>query len=153
MTKVMDKICKLRDAIACKDDNKLVYQHGTIDKLREELRRHFQKKMNDTTYELDFTSQDLRELAKDIHSMFKRWDNAMCPEKNIKSVYKKDCKDAHLDLNPLLNKLLPIIKARRENVNIFTSLLSMVEYYGAVLYFWEIASNDEFAINFTERLI
>lgn len=153
MTKVMDKICKLRDAITCKEDNKLVYQHGTIDKLREELRRHFQKKMNDTTYELDFTSQDLRELAKDIHSMFKRWDNAMCPEKNIKAIYKKDCKDAHLDLNPLLNKLLPIIKARRENVDIFTSLLSMVEYYGAVLYFWEIASNDEFAINFTERLI
>lgn len=153
MTKVMDKICKLRDAVTCKQDNKLVFHHKTIDTLTDELKRHLQKKIDDYSYELDFTSQDLRELAKDIHSMFKRWDATMNPEKNIKHIYKNNVTNEHLTLQPHFNKVLPVITARRDNVAIFTELLSILEHFSVVLYYFEIASDDEFAINYTERLI
>lgn len=153
MTQVMEKICKLRDIVTCKQDNKLIYHHGTINKLKEELKRHFIKKVENPSYELDFTSQDLRELAKDIRSMFKRWDMIMNPEKNIKSIHKTDLIGEKITLHPHFEKVMPIINARRDNVLIFTNLLSQIEHYAVVLYYWEIASNDEFAINFTERLI
>ena len=93
MTQVIDKICKLRDAVTCKNDNKLIFLHGIVDKLCDELKRHLQKKVDNYSYELDFTSQDLRELAQDIRSMFKRWDTIMNPEKNIKHIYKNGQKN------------------------------------------------------------
>lgn len=153
MTQVIDRICKLRDAVTSKNDNKLVFYHGIVDKLADELKRHLQKKVDDYNYELDFTSQDLRELAQDIRSMFKRWDTIMNPEKNIKYIYKNDVKGEHLTLEPHYNKVLPIIKARRDNTAKFTELLSILEHFGVVLYYFEIASEDDFATTCTERLI
>lgn len=153
MTQVIDKICKLRDAVISKNDNKLVFYHGIVDKLGDELKRHLQKKVNDYSYELDFTSQDLRELAQDIRSMFKRWNTIMNPEKNIKHIYKNDVKGEHLTLQPHFDKVLPVITARRDNTAKFTELLSILEHFGVVLYYFEIASEDEFATNYTERLI
>lgn len=153
MTQVIDKICKLRDAVTCKQDNKLVYYHGIVDKLGDELKRHLQKKMNNYSYELDFTSQDLRELAQDIRSMFKRWDTIMNPEKNIKHIYKNNVNGENLTLQPHFDKVLPIMRARCQNIAKFTELLSIIEHFGVVLYFFEIAANDEFAIRCTERLI
>lgn len=153
MTQVIDRICKLRDAVTSKNDNKLVFYHGIVDKLGDELKRHLQKKVDDYSYELDFTSQDLRELAQDIRSMFKRWDTTMCPEKNIKHIYKNDVKGEHLTLQPHFDKVLPVITARRDNTAKFTELLSILEHFGVVLYYFEIAAEDEFATNYTERLI
>ena len=153
MTQVIDRICKLRDVVTSKNDNKLVFYHGIVDRLCLELKRHLQKKVDDYDYELDFTSQDLRELAQDIRSMFKRWDTTMCPEKNIKYIHKNDSKDGNLTLQPHFNKVLPVITARRDNTAKFTELLSILEHFGVVLYYFEIAAEDEFAINYTERLI
>ena len=153
MTQVIDKICKLRDAVTSKNDNKLVFYHGIVDKLGDELKRHLQKKVDDYSYQLDFTSQDLRELAQDIRSMFKRWDTIMNPEKNIKHIYKNDVKGEHLTLQPHYDKVLPVIKARRDNTAKFTELLSLLEHFGVILYYFEIASEDEFATTCTERLI
>ena len=152
MTQVIDRICKLRDAVTSKNDNKLVFYHGIVDKLGDELKRHLQKKVDDYSYQLDFTSQDLRELAQDIRSMFKRWDTIMNPEKNIKHIYKNDVKGEHLTLQPHFDKVLPVITARRDNTAKFTELLSILEHFGVVLYYFEIAAEDEFAINYTERL-
>lgn len=153
MTQVIDRICKLRDAVTSKNDNKLVFYHGIVDKLADELKRHLQKKVDDYSYQLDFTSQDLRELAQDIRSMFKRWDTTMNPEKNIKHIYKNDVKGEHLTLQPHFDKVLPVITARRDNTAKFTELLSILEHFGVVLYYFEIAAEDEFATNYTERLI
>lgn len=153
MTQVIDRICKLRDAVTSKNDNKLVFYHGIVDKLADELKRHLQKKVDDYSYELDFTSQDLRELAQDIRSMFKRWDTTMNPEKNIKHIYKNDVTGEHLTLQPHFDKVLPVITARRDNTAKFTELLSLLEHFGVILYYFEIASEDEFAVNCTERLI
>lgn len=153
MTQVIDKICKLRDAVTSKKYEKLTYYHGIVDKLGDELKRHLQKKIDDYSYELDFTSQDLRELAQDIRSMFKKWDTVMNPEKNIKHIHKNDIKDNNLSLQPHFDKVLPIMRARCHNVAKFTELLSIIEHFAVVLYYCEIASEDEFAINYTERLI
>ena len=153
MTQVIDRICKLRDAVTSKNDNKLVFYHGIVDRLADELKRHLQKKVDDYDYELDFTSQDLRELAQDIRSMFKRWETTMDPEKNIKHIYKNDVKGEHLTLQPHFDKVLPVITARRDNTAKFTELLSILEHFGVVLYYFEIAAEDEFAVNYTERLI
>ena len=153
MTQVIDRICKLRDAVTSKNDNKLVFYHGIVDRLCLELKRPLQKKVDDYDYELDFTSQDLRELAQDIRSMFKRWDTTMNPEKNIKHIYKNDVTGEHLTLQPHFDKVLPIITARRDNTSKFTELLSILEHFGVVLYYFEIAAEDEFATNYTERLI
>ena len=153
MPQVIDRICKLRDAVTSKNDNKLVFYHGIVDRLADELKRHLQKKVDDYDYELDFTSQDLRELAQDIRTMFKRWDTAMNPEKNIKHIYKNDVTGEHLTLHPHFDKVLPVITARRDNTAKFTELLSILEHFGVVLYYFEIAAEDEFATNYTERLI
>ena len=153
MTQVIDRICKLRDAVTSKNDKKLVFYHGIVDRLCLDLKRHLQKKVDNYDYELDFTSQDLREIAQDIRSMFKRWETTMCPEKNIKYIHKNDIKDGNLTLQPHFDKVLPVITARRDNTAKFTELLSLLEHFSVVLYFCEYAANDEFAINYTERLI
>lgn len=153
MTRVIDRICKLRDAVTSKNDNKLVFYHGIVDRLCIDLKRHLQKKIDDYDYELDFTSQDLRELAQDIRSMFRRWETVMNPEKNVKYIHKNDITDGNLTLQPHFDKVLPVITARRDNISKFTELLSLCEHFGVVLYFCEIAAEDEFAINCTERLI
>lgn len=152
MTQVIDRICKLRDAVTSKNDNKLVFYHGIVDKLADELKRHLQKKVDDYSYELDFTSQDLRELAQDIRSMFSRWSTIMNPEKNIKYIYKNDIKEENLSLQPHFDKVLPVITARRDNTAKFTELLSLLEHFAVVLYFFEYAADDKFATTYTERL-
>ena len=76
----------------------------------------------------------------------------MNPEKNIKHIYKNDVKGEHLTLQPHFDKVLPVITARRDNISKFTELLSLLEHFSVVLYFFEYAAEDEFAINYTERL-
>lgn len=63
MTKLLDKICKVRDLVTSKDYGKLKFYNMEILNLKEEINRQITKKTNDYSYQLDITSQDLRELA------------------------------------------------------------------------------------------
>lgn len=150
MTKLLDKICKVRDLVTSKDYGKLKFYNMQMLQLTNEIHRQVAKKTRDYSYELDFTSQDLRELAQDIHSLLDKWETAMCPEKNIKKILK-DVKDGQADLNPFFDTTIPVIKARGQSIKELTELLNMVEYHAVYLYMVEEASNDKFALDFTER--
>lgn len=150
MTKLLDKICKVRDLVTSKDYGKLKFYNMEILKLKEEINRQITKKTNDYSYQLDITSQDLRELAQDIHSLFKKWDTALCPEKNIKKLLK-NMKDNQIDINPFYEQAIPIMTARAGNIQALTEFLNIVEFYATFLYMVEEASNDKFALEYTER--
>ena len=150
MTKLLDNICKVRDLDTSKDYGKLKFYNMEILKLKEEINRQITKKTNDYSYQLDITSQDLRELAQDIHSLFKKWDTALCPEKNIKKLLK-NMKDNQIDINPFYEQAIPIMTARAGNIQALTEFLNIVEFYATFLYMVEEASNDKFALEYTER--
>ena len=152
MSKMIDNICKLRDALTSKDYKRLVYLRPLFQSVFNEMHRHLVRKTEDYSYELDFTSQDLRELAQDIRSLLKRWETEMSPEKNIKALYKK-VKDQKLDFSSFTESKIPILIARRDNVQMLYELLNLCEYHSVFLYYLEIASDDEFAIKCTERLL
>lgn len=157
MTKLLDRICELRDIMEQKKYNELGRARMLCDTLFKELHLHMTRKSKDYSYELDFTSQDLRETAKAITDTFKRWDNIMNPEKQIKKLAKdalilKEEKKKVIDLNKLMAEALPIMEYRRDYTQILTELLSLLEYHSIFLYYIEDVSNDEFSINYTERL-
>lgn len=152
MSKLLDNICKIRDLVNSKDYSKLKFHQMTMLKLKEEIHRQMSKKAQDYKHELEFTSQDLRELAQDIRSLLKRWETAMNPEKNIKRMAKNTINNT-IDFSNYTNTVIPIMTVRTETMQAITELLNLIEYHAVYLYFLEMASNDEFAINFTERLI
>lgn len=152
MTKLLDKICFIRDLITQKQYEKLKFYKYHIQQLKEEIHRQLKKKSQDYSYELEFTSQDLRELAKDIRDMFKRWENIMAPEKNIKEVYKNREGNV-ININLYSEKVIPIMKTRTECIQSLMELLNLIEYHSVYLYYIEEASNDEFALTLTERVI
>lgn len=47
MTKLIDKICFLRDLLEQKQDEKLIYNHGVINSLIDEITRQAVKKARD----------------------------------------------------------------------------------------------------------
>lgn len=151
MSNIIDNICKLRDLLVQKQYKKLVFNHKLINSIYDEIDRNTLRKANDYKYELEFTSQDLRELAKDIRDTFKRWENVLNPEKNIKEYIPKITPEG-LDLKPLSEKLREYLEYRALNTVVLTRLLGLCEGQSAILYFLELASNDEFAITCTERL-
>lgn len=151
MSRVQDKICFIRDLVISNDFAKLKFHKMTMLNLKEEIHRHVAKKTNDYNYQLDFTSQDLRELAQDIKSLLKKWETKMCPEKNIKKI-QKDVIENKIFLDPFYNEVIPIMIARTENIQPLTELLNLIEYHAVFLYFLEEASNDKFALEYTERL-
>lgn len=148
MTKLLDNICKLRDILEYKQDSKIVFNHKLIKDLTEELTRQAIKKAKDYSYQIEFTSQDLRELAKDIRDTFKRWENKVNPEKIIKSFRGK----TEIDLSEVNNTLNEYLRYRTENADVLMRLLGICEGHGIILYFMELDSNDEMA-KLTERLI
>ena len=152
MTKLLDKICFIRDLITQKQYEKLKFYKYHIQQLKEEIHRQLKKKSQDYSYELEFTSQDLRELAKDIRDMFKRWESIMAPEKNIKEVYKNRTGN-QININLYSEKVIPIMKIRTECIQPLMELLNLIEYHSVYLYYIEEASNDKFALELTERVI
>lgn len=153
MTQMQDNICKIRDLIANKEYDKLVHHKHLLKRLFQELHRHMRRKADDYNYELEFTSQDLRELAADIRGMMKSWDTAMNPEKNIKALAKKVTEDGHLNFDEFTLSRTKYL-FYRSNIGVeLLELLNLLEYHGVFLYFLEIVSNDEFAIKYTERLV
>ena len=150
MTKTIDNICKLLDILEYKQYDKLGYVRQLSQAIFDSVHRNIKRKVNDYSYELDFTSQDLRQTAQAITDTFKRWDNLMCPEKNIKKLIKS-VKDKKLDLAPFINQTLPIMTYRRDYVQTLTELRNLLEYHSVYLYFLEEASNDEFALKYSKR--
>lgn len=152
MSNLLDRICAVRDLIAAKEYSKFKYHKMQIMMLKEEIHRQIKKKAQDYNHELEFTSQDLRELAEDINNMLNEWQETMNPVKHIKEV-QNSIKDQKLDLTPYQNKVIPIMTARTETIQHFSELLSLIEYHAVYLYFIELASEDEFAITYTERIV
>lgn len=151
MSNTLDKLCFVRDLVTSKNYDKLKFHKMKLAELKEEIHRHIKRKSEDYKYNLEFTAQDLRETAQDIRSLLKRWETAMCPEKNIKEILKRS-PNGVLDIAPFYDKTIPIMTARTENIQVLTELLSILEYHGTYLYILELIANDEFAINCTERL-
>lgn len=152
MSNLLDRICAIRDLIASKQYNKFKYNKMQIMLLKEEIHRQIKKKAQDYNHELEFTSQDLRELAEDINNMLREWQEAMNPVNHIKEVHDS-IKDGQLDLAPYQDKVIPIMTARTYGIQALTELLNLVEYHAVFLYYVELASEDNFAISFTERII
>ena len=148
MTKLLDNICKLRDILEYKQDSKIVFAHKIINDLTEELTRQAIKKAKDYSYDIEFTSQDLRELAKDIRDTFKRWGYQTNPERLIKK-FKGQTQIDLSEVNATLDKYL---RYRNENIIPLSRLLSICEGHSVILYFMELDSDDEIA-KYTERLI
>lgn len=158
MTQIQDNICKLRDIFSSEDYSKIVFYHSTIKKVFDEVHRNMARKVVDYNYELEFTAQDLRELAQDIRAMFKRWETIMNPEDNIREIHDKaitneDDQTKQINIETYMNKVLPIMATRRDNMQVVTELLNLIEYHSVYLYWLEIAAKDEFAIKCTERLV
>jgi len=148
MTKLLDKICYLRDILESKNYEKLKFCSGVINQLIEELNRQARKKAKDYSYEIDFTSQDLRELAEDIRNTFKRWENETIPEKVIKKFKGYN----ELDLSEINENMSKYFNLRITNILPLTRLLCLCEGFGTILYFMELDADDEVA-KLTERLI
>ena len=151
MAKITDKICKLRDILENKDYNQLKYSQKLIADIFGEVHRNMARKSLDYNYQLEFTSQDLRELAQDISATFKRWDDELCPEKNIKALLKT-VEGGKLSFEQFTNETLPYMAYRRDYIQILTELRSLLEYHSVFLYFLEEASGDELALKYTERV-
>lgn len=151
MSRLIDNICKLRDILENKDYKKLGYIRQLSQCIFEEIHRNMARKADNYSYELDFTAQDLRETAQAISDTFKRWDNIMCPEKNIKKLLKK-IENGKLNFDEFTRESLPIMAYRRDTMQVLTELRSLLEYHSVFLYFLEEASNDKFALTCTKRL-
>lgn len=151
MSNLLDKICALRDLIAERNYKKLKYCQMEILQLKEEIHRQMSKKSLDYKHEIDFTSQDLRELAEDIRGMLDEWSDIMNPVENIKSI-DIDNKGV-VNINPFMDKVVPIMTIRTLSIQALTEFLSLVEYHAVFLYFVELASQDKFALEYTERVI
>lgn len=151
MSKLLDAICHLRDILENKDYKMLPFSRKYTKVIFDEVHRNIRRKAEDYSHELDFTSQDLRELAQDISDTFKRWDNEMVPEKNIKKLKKENLKDGTLDLLPYVERCMPIMRLRRDFTQELTELRSLLEHHAVYLYFLEEASRDGFALQYTER--
>lgn len=158
MSKIQDNICKLCDILDKKDYDKLGYTRQLSQAIFDELHKYMTRKSKDNKYELDFTSQDLRIAAKSISDAFKRWDDIMNPEKQIKRLSKemlviKEEKKKVIDMNKYMERVLPIMRYRRDYAQGLNELRSLLEYHAVFLYYLEEVSNDEFALKYTERLI
>lgn len=151
MARITDNICKLRDILANKDYKQLVYSQKLIKDIFNEVHRNMGRKSLDYDYQLEFTSQDLRELAQDISSTFKRWDDKLCPEKNIKALLKV-VDTGKLNFEQFTKETTPYMEYRRDNIQALTELRSLLEFHSVFLYFLEEASNDELALKYTKRV-
>lgn len=148
MAKLLDKICYLRDLLENKQDDKLVFNHGIINSLIDEITRQAVKKAKDYKHEIEFTSQDLRELAEDIRNTFKRWDYQVNPER----VIKKFKGQTNIDLSEVNDNLNKYLSYRIQNALPLLRLQGLCEGQSIVLYFMELDADDETA-KLTERLI
>lgn len=151
MGRLIDAICRIRDVLENKNYKKLAYCRRDIQTIFDEVHRNIRRKTMDYKYKLDFTAQDLRELAQNISDTFKRWDGEMNPEKNIKKILKEDIIGNTVNFEPYITRITPVMEYRRDYAQVLTELRSLMEHHATYLYFLEEASKDEIALKYTER--
>ena len=157
MARIIREICKIRDIMISGNDKlisdpRYASASGLYEKTALKLKDVIKKKVNEPDYELDITSQDLRELANDIKSVLKRWEETLDAETNIQWLLTLIDKDRKLNLQPYIDKALPTMIARVDSARYLTGLLNIAEYMAVYLYMLELNTGDEFAIKMTERL-
>ena len=158
MSNLLDRICKLRDILEKKQYDKLKYIRQLEPAIRDEVHRNIARKSEDYNHELVFTSQDLLETAKAISDTLKRWEDIMNPTKQIKKLSKNALlfKEEHkkvINLNNYMDEVLPIMRYRRDYAHSLITFKSLLEYHAVFLYYIEDVSDDNFAINYTERVV
>ena len=158
MSNLLDRICKLRDILEKKQYDKLKYIRQLEPAIRDEVHHNIARKSEDYNHELVFTSQDLRETAKAISDTLKRWEDIMNPTKQIKKLSKNALlfKEEHkkvINLNNYMDEVLPIMRYRRDYAHSLITFKSLLEYHAVFLYYIEDVSDDNFAINYTERVV
>lgn len=155
MVRVLKEICRVRDILISGDD-KLISNpwnsdsSGLYEKTAKKIKEVVGKKYSDRDYELDITSQDLRELAGDIKAVLKRWDDTLNAEENIKELMEQAA-EKRLNLGTYLDKALPVMCARVDASKQLLNLLNIAEYAAVIIYLLEVCTNDAFALQFTER--
>lgn len=155
MARVIKELCKVRDILISEND-KLISNprntegSGLYERLGLQIKEVVKKKYNDKTYELDITSQDLRELSNDIRAVLNRWDVFLNAERNIKEILTGATKG---DANILayLDNAIPVMQVRLQSVKPLIDLLNISESMAVILYLLELASDDKFALAYTER--
>lgn len=153
MTRTLDMICKCRDILTEKDLPRLRGYTGNgnlFDQTIKAIQIQMDKKAEDYSRNLDFTSQDLIEFAEDIQAVLKRWETHLNPAKNIKALLKT-VKDGKLSLIGFCESATNIMAFRRDTIECLIRTLSILEYFAVYLYFLEEASNDRFALTHTKR--
>lgn len=156
MVRAIKDICKVRDILASGDDKKISNPRyadasGLYETTAWKIRDVIKKKSFDPDYEIDITSQDLRELAKDIKAVFHRWEETLDADTNIKEVMNS-VEDGKVDMNKVRDKFVPVMVARVNTSRYLVGLLNIAEYMAVFLYALEDALCDEFALKYTERL-
>lgn len=156
VARIIREICKIRDILTSGDDKKIsdpryADASGLYERTSWKLREVIKKKSIEPDYELDITSQDLRELAEDIKAVFKRWETELDAETNIKWLLTCIDDKRNLDLNPYIAKAMPLMVARVNTSRYLVGLLNIAEYMAVFLYMLELSTGDEFALKFTER--
>lgn len=159
MSRLLDGICHLRDLIDAKDYKKLEQYRFRIMELNRQFEKLIKEKAENHKFELDFTAQDLRELASDIKGLFKHFENSLSADKAIKKLAKEGIeidkngnKILKVDFDQWTLEKTPVMRCRTILIQPLTELLTKCEFFAVYLYYVELVSNDEFAINYTERL-
>lgn len=148
MSNLIDKICKARDIISSGDSKKIIYYHMKFKQLAEEISRQLAKKVEGSkNYELDFTYQDLQELAEDIKRLIKRWDYATDIKRNILRIKKQK----EFNVSKDLEDFAKVIDIESHNIQSLVSLKLVSEHLAIILYFMEECYEDDFALQYTKR--
>lgn len=152
MSRVLDLICKCRDVLADRPE-KLRGYVGTgalFDQMVDCAHREIARKSHDHKRELDFSSQDLMELAQDIQGVLKRWEDKMNPKKNIKNLLR-EVKDGKLSFHNFTEEKTQIMALRRDTIVGLTKTLSVLEFHSVFLYFLEETAQDDI-IKYLDRI-
>ena len=153
MSNILDKICKYRDVITSPNYDKIVFYKDKFTKLAFELQTQLVRKLDNHDYSLDFTAQDLWEFVDDINKLLKKWDYALDPKRNIKKLIKKGRETKSISLEEYAKETDCYMLYTAQNIQPLYNLKVVASRFAVVLYCMEECYNDEFAKNFTERLV
>ena len=85
MTKLLDKICATRDLLITKDISKIRAKLIPTHRLTDEIKRQVKKFGSDVEhYKLDFTSDDLFEMAEEVKAVITVCERYINPKTRLK---------------------------------------------------------------------
>lgn len=149
MATVIGDICKIRDILVSDNDRLIAVSHVKYQQLADKIRNAINKKTEEPKYEMDFTAQDLREMADEIIIVLKRWEKFL-DAKNQTSWFLTKIKenDGKANVKEYIKIIVPYLRGRF----MLVALHSLCIYTATMLYLIEESDNDEFAIKYTERI-